>query len=1382
MKTKLKLLIAALCGAFVTTAAFGQGTGNASQTNLTWIATGVADVGTAANWTPIGIPVPSHANASTEYGDIMTFDGQTTGPVDATSNGGSQVGSSVGGTTAGLYLHVTANQVNRVTLHTTVAGSASSGMRFNSIGIDAGSGGLTFGTGSTTNCLDTLWGTSWPETQGLTNNSSYPAIINKDMRWRLGAGGVHTFVFGGTGDWYITNDVANVNSAGTVVTKAGSGTMYWTAGKNSYWGTETTIGTLNISGGTLVYQSSGLLQNNTTIAMSSNAAPAVFEFNVVGGSQTFNNTISGNGSVQVNNGTLTLSGANTYTGNTILSGGELIAGGNENPGVNGSLGNGGLISFTGGTLGFSSANTYDYSPRFTNSAGQAYSFDTAPAVGNPVTLTNALTSVGGTLTKLGSGPLTLGGANTYSGLTTVSAGTLEITNGAGSGAISVAGSGTLGVTEEGPQITPSTLTVSSGGALEFNSVSNTTTVPLAVVGAVSAGGPITVNITGGSFYIGGHYPLFSWGSGNPPPVVLGTLVGAVGNLSTNGNTIQLNVTGLSYKWSGLNNDNWDTTTANNWKVNGVAQIWVDGSAALFDDTVTSGNTNISLNSVVLPASTTVNCSTTPYTIATGGSGYIGGTGGFTKNGNATLWMWGSVNTYSGPTILNGGVLRVEDLENGGVASDIGMSTSDPANLVLNGGTLQAYYGGASDRLFTLGPNGGTIDDEGVQLTLTGTGAIALSGTGARTLTLAGDLMGSGLTVDTLAAFIGDNGANKTSLLKTGAGTWILTGNNTNSGAVTINAGTLQVGNGGSGSIGSGTVAINAGSAVLDFNIAGAVTNSGTISGTGSVKVDGGTVVLPANNTYSGGTTIASGSTLQMGNGGATGSLNANVAITDNGLLIFNATSTFNLTGGGISGAGNLIVRGGGQLSSVAGGTGNSYTGWTEIDPGSTFMPCQGNYGSLSSSVVTNNGTLLLVRQDNDQFIYSNPVTGSGRVWVDANNVNAGDVTLAGSCNYTGGTFIGDNGLKVGNGSGTGWITGDVTFVKSTQVPYDNPRTLTFNRPDNVTFSGNIVTNFTSPQSNLGIVVQNGTGVLTLTGNNTYGSGTTITNGGTLQVGNGGTSGSIGTGAVTDNGTLVWDRSDSVNFAAAISGVGSVVQNGAGTLTLNGTRLTYTGNTTVSNGTLVISGSSLGGSLNVSGGTLVENGAGIVGTMNVAGNMNISSGTIMAALNKSLAPSNTTFVVAGVITNSGSASLIVSNAGPDLAVGDKFTLFSQAVSNGAAITVTGGGIGITWDNNLAVDGSVTVATAPATGPGIFTNKPGITSFTMNVANVVISGTNGQAGDAYYLLASTNVALPLSQWTAVATNVLGANGSFMFIGTNVVVPNTPHQFYILSNTNH
>ena len=80
----------------------------------------------------------------------------------------------------------------------------------------------------------------------------------------------------------------------------------------------------------------------------------------------------------------------------------------------------------------SASNTADYSARFANTAGQAYSIDTN---GRSITLASALTSSGGTLTKLGAGTLTLTGNNTYSGASTISAGTLQLGSGGSSGSI-----------------------------------------------------------------------------------------------------------------------------------------------------------------------------------------------------------------------------------------------------------------------------------------------------------------------------------------------------------------------------------------------------------------------------------------------------------------------------------------------------------------------------------------------------------------------------------------------------------------------------------------------------------------------------------------------------------------------------------------------------------------------------------------------------------------------------------------------------------------------------------------------------------------------------------------------------------------------------------
>jgi hypothetical protein len=89
--------------------------------------------------------------------------------------------------------------------------------------------------------------------------------------------------------------------------------------------------------------------------------------------------------------------------------------------------------------------------------------------------------------------------------------------------------------------------------------------------------------------------------------------------------------------------------------------------------------------------------------------------------------------------------------------------------------------------------------------------------------------------------------------------------------------------------------------------------------------------------------------------------------------------------------------------------------------------------------------------------------------------------------------------------------------------------------------------------------------------------------------------------------------------------------------------------------------------------------------------------------------------------------------------------------------------------------------PSFGPVGFTNPTAITGFSLNGANVVISGTNGQAGAAYYLLASTNLSLRLNQWTVVATNVPGSSGNYTFTATNAVTSGARQQFYILSNTN-
>lgn len=1257
----------AVLGCFATTVSFGQ-------TIFTWTGGGDGtNFDSAANY---GGTLPATASS-----DICSFNGTVPGNLNLNYSAGNFAS---GPGNSGISIQMTSAQVGNLSLGNNSANGNPPNLAIYDIQIQPGAGAFSWGTnGARVNYAARPSGVvhSW------VNDSSNQAEIGNQIHYVAGGGAAYTMAFGGAGNWLVHSWLTTDNGAGVTVTKNGTGTLTWNP--SGYSAGSGGIDAVNVNGGTLILTAPISKINTRPIA---NAG--TFIFNAPAQAQLLSGVISGAGEVRVNAGTLTLGGASTYTGNTLLNGGSLIVNSTENPGITGPLGNGGTISFAGGTLQFSVNNTFDYSSRFSTAAGQLYSIDTA---GQNVTLAGALTSSGGTLTKLSPGTLTLSGANTYSGLTTVSAGKLVLQGTAGAGNITVANSAALGVTG-GSQITPGILTVGAGGSatLEFNNVTSTAT-PLIAAGTVSAGGPITINVNSGSFVVGQSYPLFSWSSGAAPAVSLGSVVGAVGTLSTNANSIRLNITGLAFVWTGLaGGGSWDSVTANNWLQNGLPALWADGSAALFDDTAT-GETNVVLNAPVSPASTTVSANSKIYSIASSGANNLGGTGGLTKNGSTTLTLSGGANSYTGPTVINGGSISIGALANGGVASDIGSANNTAASLVLNGGGLQYTGSGAtSDKLFTLGTAGGAINSSGSgAVLLNNSGAAGLSGTGSRTLTLTG----SDANDNTLAAVLGDSGG-ATALTKNGSGKWILTGTNTYTGATTIANGILQIGTGGSsGQLGTGNVVNNG---RLTFNRAGTVTVAGGISGSGSVTNDGsGTLILNGVNTYSGGTYVNAG-TLQLGTGGAGGTIFSSAPLANNGTVIFNSTTPVNIAtfGNDVSGTGNLIIRGG---ASVTLGDGNAvnYTGWTQIDPGGTFQPCTGNTGAgFASSSITNNGSLVFISQNAPAiFGVSNSIVGSGRIWVDTRNQNPGRVLLAGANTYTGGTFIGGGGLEIGDGitPGAGSIVGPVTFTNTTGpfvALFDISKRLVFNRPDAYTFTNNIISAVSdgSAIADRGsVLVQMGT--VTLTGNNSYPGSTVLIAGSTLEVGNGGTSGNIGTGAVVNDGTLIFNRSDAVTIGGIVSGAGTLVKRGAGTVTLAATN-TYTGATTVSNGTLVVSGGAVGGDLNLEGGAIAAAPAGTVATLNVAGSMNLNSGGVQVTVNKSLSPSNTVFNVAGGL-NAVAGTVNVVNGGGTLSVGDKFTLFSQPVINGAALTVTGGGA--TWINNLAVDGSITVQTVTVVTP-------------------------------------------------------------------------------------
>jgi len=556
-------------------------------------------------------------------------------------------------------------------------------------------------------------------------------------------------------------------------------------------------------------------------------------------------------------------------------------------------------------------------------------------------------------------------------------------------------------------------------------------------------------------------------------------------------------------------------------------------------------------------------------------------------------------------------------------------------------------------------NGGTLETT-ASFTLDGNRGVTLGASGGTIDVDAGTTLGYGGIV-----------AGPGALAKSDTGTLVLTGNNTYGGTTTVSAGTLQVGNGGtSGTLGTGAVTNNG---TLSFNRSDASTVANTIGGTGSlVQAGTGTTVLIGNNTYAGTTTVSAG-TLQVGNGGTSGTLGTG-AVTNNGTLSFNrsdASSVANTIGG----TGSLVQAGTG--TTILNGN-NTYAGTTTVSAGTLQVGNGGTSGTLGTGAVTNNGTLSFDRSDASTV--ANTIGGTGSL-VQA---GTGTTVLIGNNTYADTTTVSAGTLQVGNGGTSGTLgTGAVT----------NNGTLSFNRSDASTVANTI--------GGTGSLVQAGTGTTVLTGNNAY-AGTTTVNAGTLQVGNGGASGTLGTGAVTNNGTLSFNRSDASTVANTIGGTGNLVQAGTGTTTLAGAN-TYAGTTTISAGVLRISAdnnlgtaptSATAGQLLLNGGTL-ETTASFTLDANRGVTLGASGGTIDV-------DAGTTLGYGGVIAGPG--ALAKSDAGTLVLSGNNTYGGTTTVNAGTLQVGNGGtsgtlGMGAVVDNaNLLFNrsGSTSLATLAAGG--------------------------------------------------------------------------------------
>jgi fibronectin-binding autotransporter adhesin len=331
-------------------------------------------------------------------------------------------------------------------------------------------------------------------------------------------------------------------------------------------------------------------------------------------------------------------------------------------------------------------------------------------------------------------------------------------------------------------------------------------------------------------------------------------------------------------------------------------------------------------------------------------------------------------------------------------------------------------------------------------------------------------------------------------------------------------------------------------------------------------------------------------------------VNVTTAVSPLSVTVNNTGSTYTFTGtGSISGITGLTKNGSGLL--ILGNTGtNTYSGTTAINAGTlqlaaaSALPSGGavsvagtldlggnsvTVGSLSGAGTigssSTSASSTLSADGSFSGAIQNTVGGGNKTL--ALTVPAGSLILTGNSTYTGPTTIDNDGtLQIGAGAAAGSISGSTAIT--------NNGTLAYDLTGNPVVSNNI--------SGVGRVQQLGGGTLMLTGtNNSYGE--TLISNGAVQVGNGGTAGSIGDGQVTDDTTLIINNSSNASLNNMITGLGTLVKNGSGTVLLTGNN-TFSGGTTVASGTLEVS-------------VPIDDGASALG----GGNTTVNAGAVLDAV-------------------------------------------------------------------------------------------------------------------------------------------------------------------------
>ncbi|MGS1010052.1 autotransporter-associated beta strand repeat-containing protein [Achromobacter anxifer] len=1145
-----------------------------------------------------------------------------------------------------------------------------------------------------------------------------------------------------------------LSGSGTL-TKNGTGMLVLDNAANDYsGGTTLNSGTLALGSaaalgrGDLSVNGASNLQSTTAQTLGT-AIKLGATLSVLGGNDlVLSGNISGNGGLAKNGAsTLTLTGINDFLGGVALNAGTLLL-------DNGSaLGKGTLTTAAGTTLGASNNMTA------TNPIG----LNGDLTINGRANLSlNGVISGSGNLTKNDSSILRLAGANTFQGNVLLNAGTLYIGNAdaLGQGRL-IASGGTVvdtqtartvanGITLNGALavggLNELTLqgVIDGNGSLTKNGIAN---LSLTGVNRYSGGttlnaGSITVNNAGalgsGDLTVGGAARLIG-----SAPLSLGNAIHLNAGLTLPGSAA-LTLGGMIDGAAGVAKSGTGTLTLSGSNTYSGGTALADGTLIVGSNTALGTGVLATVNGAALDNSAAVSLAN-DVTVGSGSlnvlgshdltlKGKITGTGGLTKSGLATLTLAGA-NTYVGNTQVNAGALLVDGSVSGAVTANSGGTLGGNGRIgggaeIASGATLSPGHAGPGTLTvngnLTLHANSATRFELGQAGAVGGVSNDLVSVGG--NLALDGALTANAASAGWYRLFNYDG-----SLSGSFASTQV---NSTQSG-FTPRSHSLDTSTAGQ---------INL--SVVDAGQRLQFWNGGQTSGTGSIAGGAGTWSASGTNwTDSAGTATQAWSGSVAVFGGSSGG-NVSVAGTQSFDTLQFSTNGYNLAGGSLafspaSGTQGTINTDAGISAAIA---------TTIVDgSGTSLLKVGGGTLTLSGSNTYSGGTTVA---EGTLVAAGNNALGSGAVTVDNTagrnatlRIDSG-VTLANTVTLTHGGGLNNAGTLAGNLLLDSSSANHVRLQAGSQILGNLDLGSNLGSTLTLEAAGNAVQLHTQAvrgnTSMAGGLVKSGTGTWVID-QDLAPAATTIANG-TLQLGNGGTAGSLGAGGVANNGTLAIARSDAITLANPITGNGNLVQQGAGTTTLTGTN-NYAGGTTISAGKLIASAASLGSGAITNNAALELNQASDATLAQAIGGTGSLTKTGAGSL--TLAGANTytgtTAINAGKlvasVANLGSGA-ITNNATLELNQASDATLAQAIGGNGSLIKTGSGRLTLTGDSSAfagstqlnagtlalnagaALGGKLTVASgASLSGSGA------IGSTTLASGSVIAPGSTDPSGHAY-----------------------------------------------------